>query len=77
MFGEKPKRHGFPVEIISYVVWSYHRFNDSYRDVKERVLYRAISVSHEAIGTWCIKFSPHFCDVLKKREAKPRYVSGI
>jgi putative transposase len=68
---QKPKRHRFPVEIISYVVWSYHRFNDSYRDVKERLLYRGISVSHEAIRTWCLKFGSRFCHVIKKREPKP------
>ncbi len=58
------------MEIIG-VVWSYHRFNDSYRDVKERLLYRGISVSHEAIRSWCLKFGDQFQDVLKKRETKP------
>jgi len=43
---QQPKRHRFPVETISFVVWSYHRFNDSYRDIKERLPYRGISVTH-------------------------------
>jgi putative transposase len=52
-------------------VWSYHRFNDSYRDIKERLLYRGISVSHETARSWCIKFGSHFHDVIKKRAVKP------
>lgn len=59
------------MEIISYVVWSYHRFNDGYGGIKERLLYRGISVSHEAIRTWCLKFGSHFCHLIKKREPKP------
>ena len=71
MLTQKLKRYRYPIEIISFVVWSYHRFNDSYRDIKERLLYRGISVSHETARTWCIKFGPHFKDVIKKREPKP------
>jgi putative transposase len=67
----QPKRYRFPVEIISHVVWEYHRFNDSYRDIKERLMYRGILVSHKTIRLWCLKFGPHFFDVIKKREAKP------
>nr|WP_269517044.1 hypothetical protein [Candidatus Paracaedibacter symbiosus] len=26
-----PRRHRFPVSIISQAVWIYHRFNNSYR----------------------------------------------
>jgi putative transposase len=64
------KRYRFPLEIISYVVWEYHRFNDSYRDIKERLMYRGILVSHETIRLWCLKFGLHFFSVIKKREAK-------
>ena len=67
----QPKRYRFPLEIISYVVWEYHRFNDSYRDIKERLMYRGILVSHETIRSWCLKFGAHFFGVIKKREAKP------
>ena len=66
-----PKHHRFPVSIISYAVWRYHRFNDSYRDIQEELAYRSIVVSHETIRTWCNKFSSHFKEVLKKREYKP------
>ena len=30
-----------------------------------------VSVSHETIRAWCIKFSCYFKDVIKKRERKP------
>ena len=45
----KPKRHRYPGEIIIYVIWSYHRFNDSYRYVSERLAYRGITVSYETV----------------------------
>ncbi|EHL30542.1 hypothetical protein LDG_7494 [Legionella drancourtii LLAP12] len=37
---QKPKKY-------YYLVWSYHRFNERYSDVAERLLYRGILVSHE------------------------------
>jgi putative transposase len=66
-----PKRHRFPVHIISYAIWRYHRFNDSYRDIQEGLAYRGIEVSHESIRSWCIKFGSAFRDIIKKREQKP------
>lgn len=57
--------------VISYAVWRYHRFNDSYRDIQECLAYRGIDVSHESIRAWCIKFGPSFRDIIKKREQKP------
>ena len=56
MLESKSKRYRYPLELISIAVWSYHRFNDSYRDVSERLLYRGIDVSYETIRQWCIKF---------------------
>jgi len=70
--GQAPKHHRFPVSIISHAVWRYHRFNDSYRDIEEELAYRNVIVSHEAIGSWCNKFSAHFKDVIRKRERKPK-----
>lgn len=67
-----PKRHRFPVSIISHAVWRYHRFNDSYRDIQEELAYRNVVVSHEAIRSWCNKFASHFKDVIRKRERKPK-----
>lgn len=61
------KRYRFPVCIISQVVWLYHRFNLSYRDISEQMLYRGIELSHETVRSWCKKFSNHFKGVIKKR----------
>lgn len=66
-----PKRHRFPVSIISHAVWLYHRFNNSYRDVQEQMAYRGIILSHETIRFWCHKFAVYFQDVIRKRERKP------
>ena len=69
---QNPKRHRFPVSIISQSVWLYHRFNNSYRDIQEQLAFRGIILSHETIRYWCIKFASHFKDGIKKRERKPR-----
>ncbi len=50
-----PKGYRFPVSVISHVVWLYHRFNNSYRDVKEQLLYRGIELSHETVSRGLIK----------------------
>lgn len=71
MLERKPKRYRYPIELISIAVWSYHRFNDSYRDVSERLLYRGIEVSYETVRQWCLKFGPQFKNVIKKREPRP------
>jgi len=66
-----PYRHRFPVSIISQAVWTYHRFNNSLRDIEEQMAYRGIQVSYETIRNWSIKFADHFKEVIKKRERKP------
>ncbi|HHF7344274.1 TPA: hypothetical protein ACPSKB_000677 [Legionella feeleii] len=50
MLEQKSKRYRYPLEIISLAIWRYRRFNDSYRDVSERFLYRGIEVSYETLG---------------------------
>lgn len=70
MLEHKPKRYRYPAELISIAVWSYHQFNDSYRDVSERLLYRGINVSYETIRQWCIKFGTQFKSVIKKRASR-------
>jgi len=67
-----PKRHRFPVSIISHVVWLYHRFNNSYRDIREQMEYRGIILSHETVRSWCYKFASNFQDVIRKRERAPK-----
>lgn len=67
---KKPSRHRYPMEIIGQAIWQYHRFNQSYRDVKEQLLYRGIDVSHETIRSWCYKFGKDFEQVIKKKQRK-------
>lgn len=68
---QAPKRHRFPVSIISQAIWHYHRFNSSYRDIQEQLAFRGIDISHETIRNWCFKFAQHFKDVIQKRQRKP------
>jgi putative transposase len=44
--------HRFPSDIISYSVWTYYRFNLSYRAVEDLLVERGITVSREAIRHW-------------------------
>ena len=61
------KRHRFPPDIISYVVWLYHRFNLSHRDIEDLLAERGIIVSREAIRLWCIKFGALYARRLKRK----------
>ena len=70
------KYHRFPVSVISHAVCRYHRFNDSSRDIAEELAYRGITVNHETIRSWCIKFATHFKDVIRKRERKPKDIAN-
>ena len=67
---KKPSRYRYPMEIIGQAIWQYHRFNQSYRDVREQLLYRGIEVSHETIRSWCYKFGKDFEQVIKKKQRK-------
>ena len=61
------KRHRFPPDIISYVVWLYHRFNLSHRDIEDLLAERGITVSYETIRLWCIKFGAKYARRLKRK----------
>ena len=61
------KRHRFPPDVISYAVWLYHRFNLSHRDIEDLLAERGVTVSHESIRLWCIKFGPAFARKLRRR----------
>src|SRR5919199_4692652 len=67
---ERYKHHRFPGEIISHGVWLYYRFSLSYRDVQEILCERGITVTHEAIRQWCLKFGQDYANQLKRR--RPR-----
>ncbi len=61
------KRHRFPPEIIQYVVWLYHRFNLSSRDIEDLMAERGIAITYESIRLWCIKFGPKYAKRLRRR----------
>ena len=72
MKSDTPSYHGyrFPSEIISHAVWLYHRFCVSFRDVEDLLAHRGITVSHEAIRLWCLKFGPEYARGLKRRQGR-------
>lgn len=61
------KRHRYPPEIISYVVWLYYRFNLSHRDIEDLLAERGIAVSRESIWLWCNKFGSRYAKRLKRK----------
>ena len=61
------ERHRFPPEIIQHVVWLYHRFNLSSRDIEDLIAERGIAMSYESIRLWCIKFGPKYARRLRRR----------
>ena len=65
------KRHRFPAEIISHVVWLYFRFSLSFRDVEELMVERGVQLSYETVRAWCEKFGQTFANGLKRRRPQP------
>ncbi|GAB2806808.1 hypothetical protein GCM10027073_44400 [Streptomyces chlorus] len=63
-----PSYKGFryPAEIISHVVWLYHRLPLSFREVEELLLARGTIVSHETIRQWCTRFGPQYAAGLRR-----------
>jgi len=59
--------HRYPAEIISYAVWLYFRFPLSLRMVEEMLAARAISVTHETIRQWGLKFGREFANRIRRR----------
>lgn len=60
----------FPTESIAHAVWLYHRFCLSFRDVEELLAERGVSVSHEAVRQWCLKFGQTFAKKLRQRQGR-------
>src|SRR6201981_827396 len=52
----------YPAEIISCAVWLYFRFPLSLRMVEEMLAARGISVTHETIRQWGLKFGREFAN---------------
>ena len=59
--------HRFPGEIISHAVWLYFRFPLSLRMVDELLAARGISVSHETVRQWALKFGQAFASLIRRR----------
>ena len=70
MIDHKPYRHRFPLSIIGYALWLYHRFPLSYRDVQELLYQRGIEVSHETLRVWSVKFASLLTEELRHREPR-------
>ena len=64
------RRHRFPPEIISHAVWLYHRFTLSLRDFEDLLAARGVTVSYEAIRSWCRKFGPAYARTLRRRQGR-------
>ena len=64
------RRHRFPPEIISHAVWLYHRFTLSFRDVEDLLAERGVTVSYEAIRSWCRKFGPEYARTLRRQQGR-------
>ena len=50
------KGHRYPVEIISYCVWLYHRFPLSLREVEEMMMARGVLVTSRRDATAATRF---------------------
>jgi putative transposase len=59
--------HRFPAEIISHAVWLYFRFPLSLRHVDEILAARGITVSHETVRQWALKFGQSFANQIRRR----------
>ena len=65
------RKHRFPPEIIAHAVWLYHRFTLSFREVEELLAERGVTVSHEAVRLWCLKFGQAFAKRVRHRRGRP------
>ena len=65
------KRHRFPAEITSHVVWLYFRFSLSFRDIEELMFERGVQLSYETVRAWCEKFGRDYANKLKRRRPRP------
>src|SRR4051794_7051546 len=63
--------HRFPPEVISHAVWLYFRFPLALRMVEELLAARGITVSHETIRQWSLKFGQAFANEIRRRLPRP------
>ncbi len=60
------KGHRFPPAIIEHAVWLYFRFSLSLRDVEDLLAERGITVSHEAVRFWVIRFGRQYAKSIRR-----------
>src|SRR6185503_8418448 len=63
--------HRFPPEVISHAVWLYFRFPLALRMVEELLAARGITVSHETVRQWALKFGQAFANEIRRRLPRP------
>ncbi|MDP7452023.1 MAG: hypothetical protein QGE95_07130 [Arenicellales bacterium] len=63
-------QHRFSPPVISHVVWLYHRFRLSFRDIEELLAIRGIQTSYASIRRWCLKFPQEYTNTLCKRRGR-------
>jgi len=59
-----------PAEVINHVIWLYHVFSLSLRDVELILAHRGILVTHESIRCWSRTFDPEFARKLRRSRPK-------
>lgn len=61
----------FPLEVVAYAVWAYHRFSLSTADVEDLLAERGVIVSRETVRLWINRFGRHFADCICRERPKP------
>ncbi len=59
--------HRFPPEVIGHAVWLYFRFPLGLRMVEEMLAARGITVSHETVRQWGLKFGQGLANQIRRR----------
>jgi putative transposase len=59
--------HRFPPEVIGHALWLYFRFPLSLRMVEEMLAMRGITVSHETVRQWALKFGQGFANQIRRK----------
>lgn len=60
----------FPLSVIGYAVWIYHRFALNFRDVEDRLASRGIQVSYETIRDWVARLGSQTAEKIRKDRPK-------
>jgi putative transposase len=61
----------FPAEITHHAVWLYHVLSLNLRDVEFILAERGITVAHESVRRWCLKFGQNSASRLRRRRPRP------